>query len=89
MEESVLGETELQFKLIGYYLGLLQDVFPEQGPSGIILDREGFNSRLKEIQAVTKEMQMAVREKGAADISDFKKKINGLCVACHEPERLK
>jgi len=89
MEESVPGETELQFKLIGYYLGLLQDVFPEQGPSGVIMDREGFNNRLKETQAITKDLQKALREKGAVDIADYKKKINGLCVACHEPERLK
>ncbi|MDZ4384720.1 MAG: hypothetical protein U0940_04465, partial [Nitrospirota bacterium] len=89
MEESVPGETELQFKLIGYYLGLLQDVFPEQGPSGVIMDREGFNNRLKETQAITKDLQKALREKGAVDIEDYKKKLNGLCVACHEPERLK
>ena len=89
LEESVPGETELQFKLIGYYLGLLQDVFPEQGPSGIIMDREGFNNRLKETQAMTKEQQKVLREKGAVNIEDYKKKLNGLCVACHEPERLK
>lgn len=87
--ENVRGETEVQIKLIDYYLGLLGGVLPERGPSGIIMDREGFNSRLKEAQTITKDLQKTLREKGVVDLEDYRKKLNTLCVACHEPERLK
>lgn len=89
MGEDVKGETEVQIKLIGYYLGLLEDTFPERGPSGIIMDREGFTRRLKEAQNITKDLQKELRDKGTADLENFGKRLNGLCVACHEPERLK
>lgn len=88
-EENIPGEAEVQIKLIDYYLGLLEEVFPEEGPSGIIMDRERFNSRLEEAQSLTKEVQKALRVKGTVDLEGYRKKLNGLCVACHEPERLK
>ena len=89
MVDDLKGETEVQIKLIDYYLSLLGDTFPDQGPSGIITDREGFNRRLKEAQNITKDLQKELRDKGTADLEDFRKKLNSLCVACHEPERLK
>lgn len=76
-------------KLVNYYLGLLEDAFPEKGPSGVILDKRDFNNRLKETKGVGEEMLKKGNDIKMAGIDDFKKSLNGFCVICHEPERLK
>lgn len=77
-------------RLINYYLGLLEDDnFPEKGPSGVILDKNAFNQRLKETKAIGEEMLKKGDAIKMAAFNDFKKSLNGLCVNCHEPERMK
>jgi len=77
-------------RLINYYLGLLEDDnFPEKGPSGVILDKNAFNQRLKETKAIGEEILKKGDDIKMAAFNDFKKSLNGLCVTCHEPERLK
>lgn len=76
-------------RLVNYYLGLLEDAFPEKGPSGVILDKSDFNNRLKETKGISEEMLKKGYDIKVAGIDDFKKSLNGFCVICHEPERLK
>lgn len=82
-------EVGEQLKLIGYYLDLLEEAFPESGPSGVIMDRNDFNRRIKEIREESAAAASAVKEKKAADLESLRMGLNGLCVACHEPERIK
>ncbi len=76
-------------RLINYYLGLLEDDFPEKGPSGVILDKRVFNQCLKEAKGIGEEMLKKGKDIKMAAFNDFKKSLNGLCVNCHEPERMK
>lgn len=77
-------------RLMNYALGLLEeDNFPEKGPSGVILDKNAFNQRLKETKAIGEEILKKGDDIKMADFNDFKKSLNGICVTCHEPERIK
>jgi len=77
-------------RLINFYLGLLEDDnFPEKGPSGLILDKNAFNQRLKETKAIGEEMLKKGDDIKMAAFNDFKKSLNVVCVTCHEPERMK
>lgn len=82
-------KVEENLRLIRYYLGLLDDTFPEKGPSGVILDKGDFNKRLKESKRISEEMLKDGKDKQVADIEAFKMSLNSFCVVCHEPERLK
>lgn len=76
-------------RLINYYLGLLEDDFPEKAPSGVILDKNAFNQRLKETKVIGEEILKKGNDIKIADFNDFKRSLNGVCVNCHEPERMK
>lgn len=73
-------------KLIMYYLDLLKTTFPEGGPSGIILDREDFNRRIDEVMKV---LGTYGNGKKLPRLEKARLSLNGLCVVCHEPERIK
>lgn len=88
-EKGSPAEIEDNLKLINYYLDLLKINFPVSGPSGIIMDKESFSKRLAEVRSEGAEMLNAASLKKTVDIESFREKLNGLCVACHEPERLK
>jgi cytochrome c553 len=88
-EHKEFGETEDYFKLINFYVQLLEDVIPNKGPSGIILDRDGFILRLRDLKKMNENFQKDIKEKKKVDLAAFKKSLNDLCVACHEPERIK
>ena len=88
-ENKEFNETEDYLKLINFYLGLLEGIFPEKGPSGIILDRDGFIRRMKDFVKLNEDAQKNIKERKVFDAESFKKSLNELCVACHEPERVK
>jgi cytochrome c553 len=73
-------------KLMIYYLDLLKPVFPEEGPSGVILDKKDFSERLGEVR---KELARYAKGEKLPDLESARTSLNGLCVVCHEPERIK
>jgi cytochrome c553 len=73
-------------KLMIYYLDLLKAVFPEEGPSGIILDQKDFSERIGEVR---KGLDRYAKGKKLPDLESARTSLNGLCVVCHEPERIK
>lgn len=90
MEEGGRPEdVEENIKLIGYYIELLEDTFPEAGPSGVIMDKDNFKSRVKEIKGINNDMLKNVKERKPTGIESLRHSLNSLCIACHEPERLK
>lgn len=90
MEEKGSKESvEENLKLINYYFDLLENTFPETGPSGVIMDKGNFDKRLKEVRGINEGMLKNVKEGKPADMETFRDSLNGFCVACHEPERVK
>ena len=82
-------DVEENLKLISYYLDLLKDILPEAGPSGIVMDKKDFYNRLKGIRDINEEMVKKARDKKPVDVDAFRNSLNGFCVVCHEPERIK
>lgn len=82
-------DLEENLKLISYYLDLLKDILPEAGPSGVVMDKKDFYSRLKGIRDINEEMLKKAGDKKPVDVELFRKSLNDFCVICHEPERIK
>lgn len=91
LEEGEAGseDAEDHLKLIGYYLELLKSAFPDAGPSGVIMDRDAAVARIKRLEALSGRMLDDVTKKRPVAVEDFRTTLNGFCVACHEPERIK
>jgi cytochrome c553 len=89
-ERKDLGDrVEKQLKLITYYIDLIKTTFPDAGPSGVIgviMDREKF---IRQIEEVDGKIQKEIINKKKANLKNIRKELNTLCVACHEPERIK
>jgi cytochrome c556 len=75
-----------QLKLITYYLDLLKTSAPDQGPSGVIMDRDKFTRRVEEL---VKSLQKDINGKKKIDLEGIRKDLNSLCATCHEAERIK
>lgn len=91
LEEGEAGAEDAgdHLKLIGYYLELLESTFPDAGPSGVIPDRDAAVARIKRLEALSGGMLDDVTKKKPVAVEDFRTTLNGFCVACHEPERIK
>ncbi len=87
--ESLQDEARDHLKLIGYYLELLEPTFPDAGPSGIVLDRASATKRVRTLRKLSSEMLDGLEKNRAIEIKDFRTTLNGFCVICHEPERIK
>ncbi len=79
-------ETRKHLHLIDGYLGLLRTTLPEEGPSGVIMDREAMDRR---ILAMRQRLKRAAEDKESIDPDHIRTSLNSLCVACHEPDRIK
>lgn len=88
-EDGRHGEIEEQIKLMNYYIDLLKDTFPEEGPSGVIMDKDDFNRRVMEIRETGRAAEAGLKGNKRVDLESVRESLNGLCVACHEPERIK
>ncbi len=73
-------------QLIDYYLGLLRTTFPREGPSGVIMDIDAFDSRIVEMR---ERLRRHVKGEKRIDLDYIRTSLNSFCVACHEPERIK
>lgn len=87
--ESWQDEARDHLKLIGYYLELLESTFPDAGPSGIILDRASAIERVRTLRELSSEMLDGLEINQPIETKDFRTTLNGFCVTCHEPERIK
>ncbi len=79
-DESLSDKAQEHFQLVNYYIGLLAPIFPESGPSGVIMDKELFQKRLAEIK---KSLKKEGKTLTTADLKQSIKSINDLCVTCH------
>jgi len=85
-DESLSDETKEHVQLVNYYIDRLTPIFPESGPSGVIMDKERFQRRVMEIKKGLKSEGKPIK---TADLERSRTTLNSLCVACHEPERIK
>jgi cytochrome c553 len=79
-DESLSDKAQEHFQLVNYYIGLLAPIFPESGPSGVIMDKELFQKRLAEIKKSLKKEGKTLTTTG---LKQSIKSINELCVTCH------
>ena len=87
MEDEGNDESvKKHIKLMIYYLDLLKSVFPEEGPSGVILDKKDFSERIGKVR---KGLEKYAKGKKLPDLESARTSLNGLCVVCHEAERIK
>jgi len=89
MESQETGEAVDYLKIINHYLSLLEDTIPEKGPSGVIMDKPRFLGEIRKVEGFNELIMTDIKDKKWADLSLVKGKLNDLCVACHEPGRIK
>lgn len=85
------GRTEAGdcIAIAGQYLRLLKNVLPEKGVSGVVMDKEGFLKEVTRTEGLTALVQEDIAAGKPADFQMVKKSLNTLCVACHEPDRIR
>lgn len=89
IESEEGGRPEMlkeHIQLVNYYIDLLIPSFPDAGPSGVIMDRDRFNRRVAEIKATLEKGKKPITPE---ELEKTRVALNGLCVSCHEPERIK
>jgi cytochrome c553 len=87
--EGLGDRFKKQLKLITYYLDLIKTTSPDQGPSGVIMDRDIFTRRVEELAGKLQKDINDINGKKKIDLEGIRKDLNGLCVACHERERIR
>ncbi len=85
-DASLAGEVKEHVQLLHYYIDLLLPIFPEAGPSGVIMDRPAFQERVK---AIKSRLKVETGQFKSKELESSRETLNTLCVACHEPERIK
>lgn len=89
LEKGEASKAEESLKIVNQYLSLLKDAYPEKGPSGVVMDRSRLDKEIKTAQGFNELVQVDLHEKQSGDFALLKKQLNDICVACHEPERIK
>lgn len=89
LEKGEAPKAEESLKIVNQYLSLLKDTYPEKGPSGVVMDRSRLDKQIKTAQGFNELIQIGLHEKQSGDFALLKKQLNDICVACHEPERIK
>ncbi len=84
--EAGIKQQKQHIKLLSYYLDLLRTAIPAEGPSGVILDKDAFDRQIQDIQGQLKEIAKSEKR---ANMEPIRETLNGLCVTCHEPERIR
>lgn len=71
------------------YLLLLKEVTPYQGPSGTILDRNRHLAELRNAEGFLLLILEDFKMKKPIEMATVKEPLNKVCVACHEPAKIK
>jgi len=79
-DESLSDKAQEHFQLVNYYIGLLEPIFPQSGPSGATMDKELFQKQLAEIK---KNLKKGDKPLTTADLKQSIKSISVLCASCH------
>lgn len=75
-------------KIIDEYLGRLKNVFPDEGKTGVVMDRRRVIREIDTVIDYNRSVQVSLREDRPADFLSLKNAINGICISCHEPEMI-
>lgn len=89
MEAGEFGKAEDYALIAHQYLTLLKGVTPYKGPSGVITDRRRYLDELKTAEGFLLLLAEDLKEKKPADVESVKTHLNKVCVACHEPSKIK
>ena len=89
MEANEFGKAEDYAQIANQYLTLLKNLAPYKGPSGVIMDRRRYLEELKSAEGFLLLLTEDFKEKKPADVDSVKNHLNKVCVACHEPGKIK
>ena len=73
----------------GHLLSLLTDVLPEESSSGVILDKAGFIKSIRKAEGINELALENISRDKRGNIAPLLQELNDICVACHEPEKIK
>ncbi|MDH5511254.1 MAG: hypothetical protein OEZ32_13010 [Nitrospinota bacterium] len=86
------GETEEAqdyLFIVNEYLGLINMVFPDKGPTGVIMDRNRLKKQITEVERFNEMLLIDVKSGKVVNFDSVKKSLNTICIACHEPDKIK
>lgn len=89
VESNETDKAEDYVKIANQYLTLLKIVTPYKGPAGVIVDRKRYVSELRNAEGFMLLLLEDFKEKKPIDLTPVKKHVNNVCVACHEPAKVK
>ncbi len=89
MESGEMDKAGDYVSIACQYLTLLKEVTPYQGPSGIISDRKRHVAELRNAEGFLLLILEDFKEKKPIELAPAKEHLNKVCVACHEPAKIK
>ena len=75
--------------IINEYLSLIKKVFPDKGPSGVIMSRDRLKTQITQVERLNELALIDMKQGKQIDFDQFKNSLNSICVSCHEPEKIK
>ena len=89
LEEGDRDEAALYLGVVNQMLSVLKRVFPDKGPTGIIMDRERLIKQINEVEGYNLLIQEDLKTGKTENFPKVKQSLNVVCVACHEPDKIK
>ena len=88
-ESGETEETKIHLLIVNEYLGLINMVFPDRGPTGVIMDRNRLKKQITEVERSNELLLTDIQSGKMVNFDSVKKSLNTICVACHEPDKIK
>ncbi|MDH5477279.1 MAG: hypothetical protein OEY50_03010 [Nitrospinota bacterium] len=88
-ESGEMERTMDHLFIVNEYLGLINMVFPNTGPSGIIMDRNRLKKQIAEVEGYNELLLTDMKSGKLVNFDAVKKSLNTICIACHEPDKIK
>jgi len=89
LEEGERDEAALYLGVVNQMLSVLKRIFPDKGPTGIIMDRDRLVKQINEVEGYNLLIQEDIKSGKTENFPKVKQSLNVVCVACHEPDRIK
>ena len=89
MESGENEDAAQHLAIVNQYLSLLKRIFPDKGPSGVIMSRDRLVNQIKEVEGYNQLIQEDIKQGKTSDFAMVKKSLNLICVSCHEPDRIR
>ena len=82
-DSGEIAQTMDHLFIVNEYLSLINKVFPNKGPTGVIMDRNRLKKQIKEVEGYNELLMADIKGGKAVDFGSIKKSLNTICIACH------